>query len=509
MTHVVAIGAIPGVALLGARLSATAPQTCESLMSLKGQNTTITLAAVVPPNGFSRQASGTSAAQQAFTSSVEFCRVAATLTPSSDSDIKIEVWMPVSGWNGKFQAVGNGGWAGTISYPAMSEALARGYATSSTDTGHTGDGGSFALGHPEKFADFAWRSVHEMTVQAKRIIEAFYGKAPRLSYWNGCSTGGRQGLMEAQRFPGDYDGIIAGAPANPRARLNASGLAMHQALWRNPSSVIPATKYSTIHEAVLDACDAIDGVKDRLIQDPTRCDFDPSALVCRSEDGPACLTRAQAEAVATIMSPVKTRRGVEIFPRREPGSELGWGFLFARPDPLPLVADTFRYLLYKDPDWDWRTFDLDRDVEKAEASPEIRSADAVDPNLQPFVQRRGKLLMYHGWSDALVAPRASVNYYNSVLARMGGAAKTSGWIRLFMVPGMGHCRGGDGPNTFDAVGALNDWVDNGRPPDRLVASHATNGRVDRTRPLCPYPQLATYKGTGSIDDADNFTCQVP
>ena len=506
MKHRVIFGAILGIALPAATLTATAPQTCESLVSLKAQNTTITLAAVVPPDGFSRPASGPSAAQ-AVTNSVAFCRVAATLTPSSDSDIKIEVWMPVSGWNGKFQAVGNGGWGGTISYPAMSEALARGYATSSTDTGHTGEGGSFALGHPEKLVDFAWRSVHEMTVRAKTIIEAFYGKPPRLSYWNGCSTGGRQGLMEAQRFPADYDGIIAGASANPRARLNAAGLAMHQALWRNPSSLIPENKYRLIHDAVLDACDAIDGVKDRLIQDPTRCHFDPSALVCKGDDGPACLTRLQAEAVATITSPVTTRSGVEIFPRREPGSELGWGFLFARPDPPPLVADTFRYLLYKDPEWDWRTFDLDRDVEKAEASPEIRSADAVDPNLQPFAQRRGKLLMYHGWSDALVAPRASVNYYNNVLAQMGGAARTSEWIRLFMVPGMGHCRGGDGPNTFDTVGALDHWLENGQPPGRIVASHATNGRVDRTRPLCPYPQLAVYKGTGSIDDADNFTCR--
>jgi feruloyl esterase len=508
MKHAVTFAAILGAAALATGLSATAPQACESLVSLKAQNTTITLASVVPAKGFSQPTSGPSAAQQAFTNAIAFCRVAATLTPSSDSDIKIEVWMPVSGWNGKFQAVGNGGWAGTINYPAMSEALARGYATSSTDTGHTGEGGSFVLGHPEKFVDFAWRSVHEMTMRAKTIIETFYAKPPRASYWNGCSTGGRQGLMEAQRFPADFDGIIAGAPANPRARLNAAGLAMHQALWRNPSSVVPATKYRMIHEAVLDACDAIDGLEDRLIQDPMRCRFDPQVLVCKGEDGPACLTRPQAEAVATIMRPVKTRSGVEVFPRREPGSELGWGFLFARPDPLPLVADTFRYLLYKDPKWDWRTFDLDRDVEKADASPEIRSADVIDPDLQPYVRRRGKLLMYHGWSDALVAPRASIDFFNSLLARMGGAAKTPQWIRLFMVPGMGHCRGGDGPNTFDIVGALDEWVEHGKPPERIIASHATNGRVDRTRPLCPYPQVAVFTGTGSIDDAANFTCRA-
>ena len=509
MTHAMTVVVVLGAALLGTRATAAAPVTCESIQFLKAQNMTVTLAALVPPNGFSRSASGTAAAQQAFTNSVAFCRVTATLTPSPDSDIKIEVWMPVSGWNGKFQAVGNGGWGGLINYPAMSEALARGYATSSTDTGHTGDGGSFALGHPEKLMDFAWRSVSEMTVRAKTIIEAFYGKPPRLSYWNGCSTGGRQGLIEAERFSADYDGIIAGASANPRTRLNAGALALHQALRRDPSSMVPETKQRMIHEAVLDACDANDGLKDRLIQDPTRCHFDPTALVCKGEDGPTCLTQPQADAVRTIMSPVKTRSGVEILPRREPGSELGWGFLFARPDPLPLVADLFRYVLYKDAQWDWRTFDLDRDVEKAEASPDIRSGDTIDPNLQPFVERGGKLLMYHGWSDALVPPRGSVNYYNGVLARMGGAAKTSDWIRLFMVPGMGHCRGGDGPNTFDMVGALEEWVENGRPPQRIVASEATNGRVARTRPLCPYPQLAVYKGTGSIDDAGDFTCRVP
>ena len=508
MTRTVSFGAALGVALVAGRLTAAAPQTCERLASLKPPHATITDAVVVPANGFSRPASGRSSAQQAFTTSVAFCRVSATLTPTSDSDIKIEVWMPVQGWNGKFQAVGNGGWAGTISYPAMAEALARGYATSSTDTGHTGADGSFALGHPEKFVDYAWRSVHEMTVQAKTIVEAFYGKAPQRSYWNGCSTGGRQGLMEAQRFPADYDGIIAGAPANPRSRLNAAGLATHQALGRNPASVIPAAKFAMVHDAVLDACDAIDGVKDRLIEDPTRCRFDPAALVCKGEDAPTCLTRPQAEAVTTIMSPVKTRTGGEIFPRREPGSELGWGALFGSAEAPPLLADTFRYLLYADPKWDWHTFDADRDLAKLEASALIRSADVVEPNLQSFAQRRGKLLLYHGWSDPQVAPQATVGFYQRLVTRMGGAARTADWVRLFMVPGMGHCRGGDGPNTFDVVSALDAWVDQGKPPDRIVASHATDGRVDRTRPLCPHPQVAAYKGTGSIDDAENFACRV-
>lgn len=487
--------------------AAVPAQACQNLASLRLQHTAITLAEVVPAGGFARPASGRSNADQGFSNSVAFCRVAATLTPTPDSDIKIEVWMPAAAWNGKFQGVGNGGWAGAISYPALTEALGRGYAAASTDTGHAGDGGSFALGHPEKFVDFAWRAVHEMTVAAKSIIEASYGRRPRQSYWNGCSSGGRQGLMQAQRFPLDYDGIIAGAPANPRTQLNAAGIAVHQALRRSPASAIPAAKYAMIHDAVLDACDGIDGLNDRLIQDPTRCQFHPKVLACRSDDDTtSCLTPAQVEAVRTIMSPVKTRSGIEVSPRREPGSELGWGFFFRGQDPAPLVADSFKFIVFKDPNWDWRTFDLERDLAKAESAGDLKAADAVDPDLSAFAARGGKLLMYHGWSDALVAPRASINYYSRVLAAMGGTRKTSDWIRLFMAPGMGHCRGGDGPDTFDAVGALEAWLEARRAPDRIIAAHLTAGIPDRTRPLCPYPQLAVYRGSGSIDEAASFTC---
>jgi len=509
-----AAGAILATSCAAAAFVATfadvsAQSSCESLLSFKASNTTITSAELVPAGAFSSPPSGRSNAAQGFANPVAVCRVAATLKPSADSDIKVEVWMPSSGWNGKFQAVGNGGWAGLIDYPAMSAAVGRGYAASATDTGHTGDGGAFALGHPERFVDFAWRSEHEMTVSAKAIITAFYGSAPRFAYWNGCSTGGRQGLMEAQRFPGDYDGIIAGASANPRTQLNAAHLAVHQKVWRDPAGYIPAAKFPAIHAAVLDACDAIDGVTDRLIQDPTRCRFDPRVLACKGEDGPSCLTGPQIDAVTAIMSSVKTRDGVEIFPGREPGAELGWGVLFGQPEPGPLAVDTFKYLLYKNPNWDWRTFDLDRDVAKAVASPEVAIADAVDPDLSGFTKDGGKLLMYHGWSDPLVAPRASIKYYDSVLAAMGGTDKTSSWIRLFMVPGMGHCRPGDGPNTFDAIASLERWVEQGQAPTQIVASQITKGKVDRTRPLCPYPEAAVYKGTGSIDEAANFACKDP
>src|SRR5437867_5721862 len=259
--------------------------TCESLKSLSIENTTITMAETVAAGQFSLPATGRGAAQQnaAFKQLPAFCRVAATLKPSSDSDIKVEVWLPMSNWNNKYQAVGNGGWAGVISYPAMAEALGRGYVSSSTDTGHVGGSGSFALGHQEKLVDFGYRSEHEMTVKSKEIIKAFYGNAPQYSYWNGCSTGGRHGLKEAQMFPNDYDGIIAGAPAY----RTAISLWIAFAVLKNEASYIPAEKYKTIHQAVLNACDAADGLKDGLIDDPSTCRFDPGVLLCKDGDGPS------------------------------------------------------------------------------------------------------------------------------------------------------------------------------------------------------------------------------
>jgi feruloyl esterase len=237
------------------------------------KDATVTRAEVVAPGKFSLPDGGRRGEGRgnAYKDLPEFCRVAATLAPSSDSDIKVEVWLPTTTWNGKFQAVGNGGWAGVISYPAMADALRAGYATASTDTGHVGGRGTFALDHPEKLIDFSWRSEHEMTVKAKALIQAFYGNAPKLSYWNGCSTGGRQGLKEAQMFPNDYDGIIAGAPAN----RTAISLWIAAAVLKDPASYIPPAKYPVIHQAALAACDAADGLKDGLIDDPSRCRSTP------------------------------------------------------------------------------------------------------------------------------------------------------------------------------------------------------------------------------------------
>jgi feruloyl esterase len=495
--------------------------TCESLKSLSLAHTTITLAQSVPAGEFSppiRDERATSPRNTVFKELPAFCRVAATLKPSPDSNIKMELWMPLEKWNGKFQAVGNGGWAGTISYMGrnavangglggMAGALQNGYATASTDTGHDDAGAKFALGHPEKLIDYAYRAVHEMTITSKAILAAFYGEPQKLSYFNGCSTGGRQALVEAQRYPEDFDGILAGAAANPKTHLDAWRVWMAQAMFKDKDSYIPPSKYSIIHEAVLGKCDALDGVKDGLIENPMQCHFDPNVLECKAADGQQCLTKAQVATARIIMAPARDRNtGTLIFPGFEPGNELGWGQLLKGPDPYDTALDDFKYVIFGDGSWDWRTFDLQRDTAIADKA--VRGTiEAVDPNLTKFAQRGGRLLMYHGWADQDIAPQASVNYYKNA---SNVTKATSDWVRLFMMPGMQHCQGGEGPNSFDAMAALEQWVEKGKAPDQIVASHRLrDGTVDRTRPLCPYPQVAKYKGSGSINEAANFVCSAP
>jgi feruloyl esterase len=479
--------------------------TCESLASLALPNTTITLAQPVAAGEFTPPGPTEPGPPPAvaYKDLPAFCRVAATLKPSDDSDIKIEVWLPASGWNRKFQAVGNGGWAGVISYSALAEALFDGYATSSTDTGHVGATGKFALDHPEKLVDFGYRAVHEMTLKAKSVIDAYYGAAPRMSYWNGCSTGGRQGLKEAQRFPDDYDGIVAGASANPRTRLSSWQIWLAQGVL-DPKNHIPAEKYPVIHKAVLEACDAADGVKDGLIEDPTRCHFDPKTIECKAGDEPTCLTPGQVEAATRMYTaPKNPRTNTPVYFNVEPGSELGWSMLARGPEPFSAATDQFRYVVFKNPAWDWHSLNLDTDVALADKIDDD-TINAGNPNIKAFLDHGGKLLMYHGWSDPGVPPLASVNYYKTAVDTLGGESKTADSIRLFMVPGMGHCGGGEGPNKFDMMSAMTAWRENGQTPRRIIAS-----RPGRTRPLCAYPQAAKYKGSGSPDDAANFVCEAP
>ena len=493
--------------LIAASATRGSAATCESLTGVALKAATIDRAdvvkpgAFVPPDGGRRGAGGANP----YANLPSFCRVAATLTPSADSDIKIEVWLPASGWNGKFEAVGNGGWAGVISYSAMADALRAGYATASTDTGHVGGRGTFALEHPEKLIDFSWRSEHEMTVKAKAVIASFYGRAPKLSYWNGCSTGGRQGLKEAQMFPDDYDGIIAGAPAN----RTAISLWIADAVLKEPARYIPPAKYPAIHRAALAACDERDGLKDGLIGDPSSCSFDPGVLLCTQGDSNSCLTAPQVKAAKQIYSPaVNPRTGKQLFSSLVPGTELGWGVQALGPEPSANIYDQYKYVVFKDPHWDWRTFNFDTDVARGDR-PENLMMNATDPDMRKFFSHGGKLLLYHGWSDPNVPTLNTIKYYKSVVDVMGGPPKAADSVRLFLAPGMGHCGGGEGPNVFDKMSALERWVEQGKAPDVMVASRRTNGTVERTRPLCPYPQVAKYKGGGSIDDAASFACAAP
>jgi feruloyl esterase len=505
---------------------------CEQLLSLKLPDTTITMAMTVAAGAFQnpgapagpatpalppaaaqakqgKQAKGggapgaPAAAQQMLPA---YCRLSATLRPSPDSDIKIEVWMPTgAGWNGKYEAVGGGGWAGVISYPALANAVQEGYATSSTDTGHEGGNANFAVGHPEKIVDFSYRAVHEMTVKAKAIMTAYYGRGPRLSYWNGCSTGGRQGLMEAQRYPEDFDGIVAGAPANYQTHLHAWDISL-QTFVRQAGAAVPAPKTDLVAKAVLAACDAADGVKDSLLNDPRKCNFDAGTLLCKGADSNDCLTALQVESVKKAYAPLKTSKGDLVYPGYAKGSETGWAVLAANgPTPTALSLGSYREVLHQDPNWDWKTWDVDKDV--AAVDEKYGYINATNPDLSAFKARGGKLLTYHGWADTAISPENSINYRASVLGKMG--AKQDNWYRLFMVPGMGHCGNGPGPNQFNYMGAMERWRESGTAPEFIIAEHVANNKVDMTRPLCAYPQVATYKGVGSTNDAANFSCKAP
>lgn len=482
---------------------------CESLSSLNLANTTITSAQSIAAGAFpSLREDGR--IPEFLKKLPAFCRVQGTIKPSNDSHIEFEVWLPESSWNGKYQGVGNGGYAGQINYQSLAQALSSGYASSSTDTGHKGGSGdaSFAAGHPEKLIDFAYRSVHEMALKSKAVIEAFYGAPARSSYWYGCSTGGRQGLVEAQRFPHDFDGIVSVAPVINPVPLSVSYLWIAQATLKDSASYIPASKYPLIHNAVLSACDAHDGLSDGIVDNPTQCRFDPEVLKCSGPETPTCLTASQVEAARKIYAgPKNPRTQQQIYPGLEPGSELLWAILAGGPGAISLADTYFKHLVFKDPKWDFRAFDFDTDVARADQFDNGLLA-ATDPDLSAFADRGGKLMLIHGWSDQFIGPRNTINYYESIIKKMG-AAKTTDFVRLFMVPGMAHCSGGTGPSVFDAVEAMMNWVENGKSPEQIIASQVYDNKVDRTRPLCAYPNGARYKGSGSTDEAENFICIAP
>jgi feruloyl esterase len=446
-----------------------------------------------------------------------FCRVEATARPTSDSEIKFEVWIPpVETWNGKFQGVGNAGYLGSISYAGMSTALRRGYATASTDTGHTGDDVIFGQGRPEKVIDYGWRAIHVTTDSAKLIIRNAQGKFADKSYFVGCSAGGHQAMSEAQRFPEDYDGIIAGAPANNRIRQTFAFMWSWSATHNEDGSpILTGPKLALVTKAAVAACDANDTLKDGLIEDPRKCSFDAATLACKpGADESTCLTPAQVDAVKKVHDGARNpRTGEQIFTGWPRGSEnfgdsaiMGWR-QYITDMKEPSRVGVLKYWLFNDPNWDVRTLDYDRDF--AFANERLPHMHAVDRDLTPFKKAGGKLIAYTGWLDPVVPPQDTAAYYEGVAKVMGGYDKTRDFYRLFTAPGMGHCAGGPGPNSFDALTALENWVEKGVAPDKLIATHSTGGKVDRTRPLCAYPQVARYTGKGSIDEAANFACVMP
>jgi feruloyl esterase len=499
-----------------AQAQAAAPGECAGLAGTALPDTTITSSEEVANGGFARGGSG------ALTDLPPFCRVAAVTKPA----IKFEVWLPLSNWNGKFQGVGNGANAGSISYREMAIALRRGYAVASTDTGHQTENardGSWAVGHPELIADFGYRSIHLTTLNAKALVRRFYAQPAKYSYFVACSTGGRQSLMEAQRFPDDYDGIIAGAPAANWSQFQTGGhMWVASVLNTDPESYIPAVKLKLLGDAVNAACDGLDGIADGIIADPRKCSFDPATLQClQGKDDAGCLTPKQVIAVRHIWSGSHTASGELIYPGYMPGAEAasgGWDAYMSGTGPgtgnhWEQGMNVLKYIVFQDPGWDLRKYDVERDAAYARRTlgPTF---DAFDPDLSRFRDHGGRLLLYHGWNDPSISPLNTINYYDNVVEflRKNGHAKDAQlqaeqFVRLFMVPGMLHCGGGPGPNSFDMVGALEQWVEHRQAPERIVASHSTKGVVDRTRPLCAYPKVAVYQGSGSTDLADSFACR--
>lgn len=516
------------------RVHAAPSQPCERLAQLALPNTQITSAQTVAAGAFPPPSGGAAwmAAPAAFYKQLPaFCHVTAVAKPTTDSGIRIEVWMPAAGWNGKFRGQGNGGFAGEIDYRALGVAILQGYASAATDTGHTGDSGDarWALGHPEKIVDFAYRAIHQMTLVGKAMATAFYGDTPKQSYFSDCSNGGRQALMEAQRFPDDYDGILAGAPANYWTHLLSSALWDAQATTLDPASYIPSSKVPAIADAVLAACDTEDGVKDGILNDPRQCHFDPATMLCKASDSDSCLTQPQVTALKKLYEGAHDSNGKQIFPGFMPGGENGeggWPLWITGPAPEKALLFAFNYgyfadMVYGKADWDYKKANLE-DAVKASQEKFGNVLNAVETDMKAFQTRGGKLIIYHGWSDAAISPLNTINYYTSVVEKMG-KPKADSFVRLYMVPGMQHCGGGPGADVFGQYGispvhdpqhnlymALEQWVETGVAPTTVIASKLEGmgpaAKVKMTRPLCPYPQEAKYKGSGDTNDAANFVC---
>jgi feruloyl esterase len=487
--------------------SAAAPaEGCEVLAALRLPDVRITSAAPVAAQPAFVPAAG----ERPIAVTKPFCRVQGII----ETEIGFELWLPEPGdWNGKMLGAGAGGDAGAFNFRDLPRGVARGYASATTDTGHKAADTAWMLGDPARLKNFELLAHHRLAEVSKAVIAARYGQAPRYSYFIGCSGGGRQGLKEMQRFPGDYDGIIAGAPGPDTPAMTARRMWEILARDAHPG-LMSREDWRLVAEEGVRTCDAADGVTDGVAEDPRQCRFDPAALACGPGRAGRCLSPQQVAFARSLYAPLHDERGVKIDDGLLPGVVVDSG-------RSRLAPATFGQAIRRRADWDGRDFSLAADLPAINrVMPELR-ADETD--LTPFKRRGGKAILYQGWMDPAVAGLMTLGYYEAVTKRMGGEAATRDFIRLYMAPGVFHCAGGPGPDQFggsggdapvvdpqhDLLSALEAWVEQGKPPERIVASKVEAGRVVRTRPLCPAPEVARYKGSGSTDDAANFTCVRP
>ena len=513
-------GSIVMLTLTLTSAAATAATACENLSRLSLSNTTITLAQSIaagafhpapPPPGSPPGPPGEQSGAL-YDELPAFCRVQATLRPTSDSDIKMELWLPVEQkWNHRFRGTGNGGLGGgaVVNSGPLAAGARLGYATAGNNTGHEGDS-SYAIGHPEKIKDFGYRSAHEMTVASKALIKAYYDAPLELSLMAEGGGGTIAALSSAQRYPQDYDIIAVVGMSSNLSRHVFGQMWIWQATHQSEASFIPPEKYSVLHNAALAACDARDGLKDGIISDPENCKFDPSVAQCKATIDATCLSAAQVEAAGKIYAgPRNPRTHEQIYSPLYPGSELGWGLLAGSAEPFRIPLDFFKYYVFQDPDWDYRKrpLDWDQDVALAER-PEIAPVNAVNPDLSKFFARGGKLLLVDGWSDTAVPPKVAIDYYKNVVATLGHQ-RVDQSMRFFMVPGMGHGPGTAGTENFnfDALSLIEQWQATGNAPEELIVTHYKDGAEAGNRVACRYPQTPRYRGTGETEVPTSFVCR--
>ena len=483
--------------------------TCEDIASWHDADARIVSAEQINPDPIWNSPPNFTTGNRPIAVTATFCRVQAVIEP----EIEFELWLPPSNrWNARYLGVGNGGDAGFINYQDLARGVSRGFASASTDTGHKRADAHWGLGHPERVENFGHRAHHSMAEIAKKLIGRYYGATPSKAYFMGCSGGGMQGLSLAQRYPKDYDGIIAGAGGVGMLPLSARMLSTALALEQNPTRRLSNAQWSLIAATVIRTCDLTDGMEDGVVENPMQCSFDPKHLQCGQTDADDCLTTEQVDAVRAVTSPL----GIATGPQIDPGFPAGIRYA-PTVRQIDIAGTLFGDWTYQDSKWNVRTFDLDRDVSAVRRT--LPYLEFLDPDLRDYRKAGGKLISYHGWLDPTVPAGLTIQFHERAVNKLGQNADDT--VRLFMAPGMEHCSRGPGPDSFgqafrgdapivdaehDLLTALMAWVESDRAPTRIITSRIEDEKVVRTRPLCPYPQVATYLGSGSTDEAANFKC---